>query len=233
MTRPTQILLTLLFPFSLSLCLSSALAATAEGPPSEASADDIARVRAVIQEARELGTVADPELAASRWIVAELRRLGEPGTRGALALLDLGDETPDVLAALVEALAATPGAADVRVCDRLRRILAADPAEEVEEEEVEGPAEPVWAALQGLRSWRPACGAAITELAARFERTTDPALRFEILETLSWVGRTPDDVAVVQALADGPVSDCERRLLGMAGLRIMDRFVGTASTDER
>ena len=211
MTRPTKILLSLL----LSLC--SALAATADGPPSsEASPDDIARVRAVIQEARELGTVADPELAASRWIVAELRHLGEPATRGALALIDEGDETPNVLAALVEALAAAPGVSDARVCDRLRSVLAVP---------VEEPTEPVWAALQGLQSWRPACGEAITELAARFERTSDTALRSEILETLSWVGRTPAHVAVVQALADGPVSDCERRLLAMSGLRIMDRIV--------
>lgn len=194
-----------------------------DSPPGD-DEESIARVREIIRQARSIGTVADPDEASSRWIVAELRDLGEAGVPGALALLSAGTEEPAVLGALLEGLAASVGMGDDRVCAMARRDLAAAT-------EPQG-REPMWAALKVLKDWRVECSSAVDALKRLFVQAEDPELRFEIIEILSWVGQNSEDVLVVQELAAGPVSDCERRLLAAASLRIMDRFIDPDPQEE-
>lgn len=191
-----------------------------QASPPTSHEQSLERVREVISQAREAGIAGDPNEISPLAVEAGVIRLGEAALPGALEILENRAEEPIVLGALLSAAVDLAGLADERTCSLVRNVLATT---------AQGSESIPWGpALAVLRDRTGHCHDSIDEVAALYTSTESRELRLEVIDTLGWLGRTAADFDLVIRLAGHAPDDCERRLLGAASLRILDRVMPAA-----
>lgn len=171
-----------------------------------------------VAEVRAEGPTAGPDRVSSRAVERAVARWGEMEIPGAVEFLLARAAEPPVLEGVLLGLANLPAASAGTICPTLVTFL--EDGDNAAGERLRR------AALTGLRMRGADCRASVPELVRIYEGTDAASGRYDLAEALGWVGASPEDVQAVQRLAVTAGSECERRLLSMTALRILDRSGG-------